>query len=78
MVQVKVKIEIILMLEPNIVKIQHGIRAYVLKNPLHKLQTSRPLSVELYDLLGFPENMYDPLFLGVLALNTWKLGLKIA
>ena len=29
-------------------------------------------------LLGFPENKYVPLFLGVPTLNTWKLGLKIA
>jgi hypothetical protein len=50
MVQLNDKNELNLMLDPILVKIQHGIRAYVLNNSLHKIQASHPLtSSEPYD-----------------------------
>jgi hypothetical protein len=54
--------EINLMLEPNIVKIQHGIRAKDLKEPLHKFKANRHLpAAEPYDPSRVSRKRYDPL-----------------
>ena len=61
------------MLNLMLMKNQHGIREKVLKEPITQESTkSHPLPIipllqNRTTLLGFPENMYDPLLLGVSA-----------
>jgi hypothetical protein len=66
------------MLEPILVKNQHGFIFYVFKNPFQKHKRSRPLfSTILYDPLGFLQFRTALSCLAISTLYTWTLGMKI-